>query len=119
MFSVLQLFGPINQPPGVSNWAGTWGGGGAAPGLVQFMTALVRLLIIVGGLYAFFNILLAGYGFVSAGDDPQKIKAAWAKIWQSLIGLLVVAGSILIAAIIGWVLFQNTNAILVPQVYGP
>ena len=33
-------------------------------GLTQFLTNIVRLLIVAGGLFALFNIILAGYGFI-------------------------------------------------------
>ena len=109
-------FGPITAPPGVEKYAGS---GGEAPGLITFLSNIVKLLIIIGGIYALINIVLAGYGFLSAGDDPKKIQAATGKIWQSLIGLLIMAGSFLLAALFGWILFQDPRFILWPQIQGP
>lgn len=111
------IFGKITLP-------GFFKYGGLFPtletgGLVLFLNNVIKLLIIVGGLFAFFNIILAGYGFISAGDDPKKMAAAWSKIWQSLIGLLLIAGSFVLAAIFGWLLFRDATAILVPRIYGP
>lgn len=88
-------------------------------GLVLFLNNLIKLLIVIGGLFAFFNIILAGYGFMSAGDDPKAMGRAWAKIWQSLFGLLFIAGSLVLAAIFGWLLFGDASAILIPRIYGP
>lgn len=88
-------------------------------GLTQFLSNVVRLLIVAGGLFALFNIILAGYGFMGAGDDPKKMAAAWAKIWQSLIGLLFVAGSLVLAALFGWLLFRDATIFLKPKIYGP
>jgi len=88
-------------------------------GLTQFLTNIVRLLIVAGGLFALFNIILAGYGFMGAGDDPKKMAAASAKIWQSLIGLLLIAGSLVLAALFGWLLFRDATIFLAPKIYGP
>jgi len=45
--------------------------------------------------------------------------AAWAKIWQSMMGLLFIVGSFVLAAIFGYLLFGKASAILMPQLYGP
>ena len=113
---MLQIFGEISPPPGVSRWSV---GGGKVPGLIPFLNGLIRLLIVGGGIFALLNIILAGYGFLGAGDDPKKIEAATKKIWQSLLGLLIMVSSFILVAIFGWLLFGNPMAILIPQIYGP
>jgi hypothetical protein len=94
-------------------------GGGAVAGLVPFLNNVLKFMVIVAGIYTLVNIVLAGYAFISAGNDAKKIADAWAKIWQSLIGLLIVAGSFLLAALIGWLLFENIYAIITPIIYTP
>ncbi len=112
---ILEIFGAIQNP-----LAGGYGGfAEEGKGLVGFLNNIIRLLIVVGGLFAFFNLILAGYGFLSAGDDPKKMGAAWAKIWQSMIGLLFIVSSFVLAAIFGFLLFGNPTAILKPTIYGP
>jgi len=116
---MIGIFGEISPPPGVSNWINA-NPQGAVAGLVPFLNAIVKLLIVVAGLYAFFNIILAGYAFLSAGgDDPKKFEAAWAKIWQSLIGLMFVAASFILAAVFGYIIFGDATAILYPKITGP
>lgn len=112
------IFGEINLP-GTFKYGGLTGEGGVGGGLIGFLNNIVRLLIIVGGLFAFFNLILAGYGFMSAGDDPKKMASAWAKIWQSMMGLLFILGSFVLAAIFGYLLFGSPTAILKPTIYGP
>lgn len=118
---MIQVIGEIQPPSGVERWIRerTPGPAGRVPGLVLFLTALIRLLIVIAGLYAFFNVVLAGYGFLSAGDDPKRMTAAWNKIWQSALGLAIVAGSFVIAAIFGYLVFGSPTAILTPQITGP
>lgn len=112
------IFGKITLP-GTFKYGELTGEGGTGGGLIGFLNNIVRLLIIFGGLFAFFNLILAGYGFLSAGDDPKKMASAWAKIWQSMIGLLFIVGAFVLAAIFGWLLFGNPGALLKPTIYGP
>ena len=114
---MFQIFGTIDNPLRIINPSGYEGIEGG--GLVLFLNNVIRLLILVGGLFAFFNLVLAGYGFLSAGDDPKKMAAAWAKIWQSMMGLLFIVGAFVLAAIFGYLLFGDAGAILNPKLYGP
>ena len=106
---LVQIFGTINKPPGVNKYEGP----------TQFISNIVKLLIVGAGIYALFNLVTAGYSFISAGGDPKKIAEAWAKIWQPLLGLLVAAGSIVLAAIFGRLIFGNANALLQITIFGP
>ena len=110
------IIGPITVPDPISKYSSCGASGGC---LILFLNNVIKLVIVVAGLFAFFNIIFAGYAFMSAGDDPKKMAAAWSKIWQSLIGLLIVAASFLLAAIFGYIIFGEWNAILNPTVYGP
>lgn len=109
---MLQIFGQINPPPGVAKWA-------SQGGLIGFLSAILKVLIIFGGIWTLINIILAGYQFLSGAGKPEEISKAWAKIWQSLLGLLFIAGAFVLAAIFGKVIFGDWFAILQPRVYGP
>jgi len=88
-------------------------------GIVFFANNILKLLIVGAGIYAFLNIIIAGYEFLGAGGDVKKVEAAWKRIWQSLLGLAFVAGSFVLAAIFGWLIFKDPTAILSPKIYGP
>lgn len=105
-------FGTIETPPGIEQYGGVTGGG-----LVRFINNILLLLITVAGLYALINFILAGYSFLSAGGDAKQVEASWAKIWQSILGLVVVAASFALAAIFGQIIFGDWGAILNPQIY--
>lgn len=113
------IIGEVTPPPGVAKWIGKGVDPESVKGLIPFLNAVIKLLIVFAGLYAFLNLIIAGYGFMSAGGDPKAVEKAWAKIWQSLIGLLIIAGSFVLAAIFGWLLFGDVSAILYPVIYGP
>lgn len=109
------IFGTINPPPGVSEYDPT----GNLSGLPLFFNNIIKFLIVVAGIYTLFTLILAGYAFLSAGDDPKKMAGAWTKIWQSLLGLAIVAGSFILAAIFGKLIFNDWNALLQFRVFGP
>jgi hypothetical protein len=112
---MIQLIGNI-ELPSTFRYGGIAGAGG---GLIGFLNNIIRLLIVVAGLFAFFNLIIAGYGFLSAGDDPKKMASAWSKIYQSMIGLLFIVGSFVLAMIFGFLLFRDPGALLKPTIYGP
>ncbi len=111
------FIGKITPPAVIKNF--TPGDPGSPEGLVILFNNILRLLIVVAGIYALLNFILAGYAFMSAGGDPKKIDTAWNKIWQSMVGLLLIAVSFALAALLGKLLFNNAGAILNPKIYGP
>lgn len=107
-------FGAVSAPAGLSSY-------GSDPGiafgkLIQFA---LRAVIVGAAVYALFNFVLAGYAFFSAADDSKKVAAAWAQIYQTFIGLAVSAGSFVIAALIGEMLFNDPMFLLTPTIPTP
>ena len=91
---------------------------GKEPGeaIGQLIQLVLWILIIGAGVYALFNLVLAGYSFMSAGDDPKKVTGAWAKIWQTLLGLAIAAGAFVLAGIFGELIFGRWDFILNPSI---
>lgn len=75
-----------------------------APGL---FTNTLRLVFFGGGVWAFLNLIIAGFQFMNASGDAKAIQSAWGKIWQSLLGLLIIVSSFVISAIVGWLIFHD------------
>lgn len=105
------IFGTISPPPAISKYS-------ANPGtaLGTLLNVGLKLMIVVAGVYALFNLIFAGYAFMSAGDDAKKVAGAWAKIWQSLLGLAIAAGAFVLAAIFGQLIFGQWDFILNPKI---
>lgn len=89
---------------------------GKLTGMMTFLNSLLRLLFVGAGLFAFTNIILAGFAFMSAGGDPKNITKAWEKIWQSIVGLLIIVISFILAAVIGLLLFNDIFYFLTPRI---
>jgi len=118
---MLTVFGSIDNPlrqlaPGASSLYTDNAGSGA--GLIILGNNLIKLIIVVAGIYALLNIIIAGYGFLSS-TEPKEIAKHWGKIWQAMLGLLIIAGSFVLAAIFGWIIFKDPTILLVPRFYGP
>jgi hypothetical protein len=107
---MLQILGTIKPPVP---------GGSDIGGLTILFVNILRLVFLVAGIYAFLNFILAGFAFLSASGDPKRITAAWEKIWLTIVGLLVIVISFLLAAVVGFLLFHDPLFILNPKIYGP
>lgn len=82
----------------------------------KLLDRTVKLLVIGAGVYALINLILAGYNFMAAGDDPKKVAAAWSMIYQTIIGLAFAAGAFVLAAIFSQLLFGNPLFLLQPKI---
>lgn len=107
-------FGQVKPPPGVSTFSE-----GKLAGLPTFINRILITLIIGAGIFTVFNLVIAGYAFLSAGDDPKKVAGAWQKIWQSILGLTFAAGAFVLAAIFGKLIFDDYNALLQIKLFLP
>jgi len=102
-------FGQIDPPAAIK-------GKDPGVGIGGLIQKIIWLLIIGAGIYALINLILAGYAFMSAGDDAKKVAGAWAKIWQTLMGLAFAAGAFVLAAIFGQLIFGKWDFILNPSI---
>lgn len=84
--------------------------------IANIIQLVIWILIIGAGIYALFNLILAGYSFMSAGDDSKKVAGAWAMISQTMLGLALSAGAFVLAAIFGQLIFGQWDFILNPVI---
>lgn len=103
------IFGTITPPDSIAGVAGS-------EGIGKLLNLVFKSMIVIAGVYALFNLIFAGYAFLSAGDDAKKVAGAWAKIWQSMLGLAIAAGSFVLAALFGQLIFGQWDFILNPQI---
>ncbi|MBL7159551.1 hypothetical protein ISS85_03680, partial [Candidatus Microgenomates bacterium] len=58
-------WGEISPPEAINKWGDPGPGG-----LILFLNVILRLMFVGAGLFAFFNIIIAGFQFISAGGNP-------------------------------------------------
>lgn len=91
----------------------------AGGGLILLFSNILKLVFVAAGIYAFVNFILAGFGYMTAAGDSKALTAAWSRIWQSLLGLVIIVGSFALISLISYILFGNPTFILNPKIYGP
>ncbi len=93
--------------------------GDVTKGLVPFLTNILRVFFVVAGIVAFLNFIIAGFQYMTAAGDAKAMSSAWDRIWQSLLGLILIVGSFALASLFGYLIFGRADFILNPQIYGP
>jgi hypothetical protein len=108
-------FGQLSPPPGVTGFNMASGGD---IGLLSFISTLIKVGTVVAGLYVLFNVVTAGFDYITAGDNKahQKVRE---KITTSLIGLVIIVASYTIMGVIGLILFGRPDYFLNPDICGP
>ncbi len=112
------IIGDIEPPAWVAKHGSPEVGGAGGFGLINFFSNALRLLTIAAGLWTIINLMLAGFEFIASSGEADSIKKAQDKIWHSLIGLVIIAASYTLAAIIGWIFFGDATMIIQPKITG-
>lgn len=92
---MIGIFGTITNP---TKYGLT---GEKGQGLFDFLSNIFKFAAVAGGIYMIVQIILAGFDYINASGDAKKTEAAWAKIWQSILGLVIISSAFIIAGIVG------------------
>ncbi|MEK7513595.1 MAG: hypothetical protein AAB580_01775 [Patescibacteria group bacterium] len=116
--NIKDIFGTTTRPPGVDQYTPV-SSTTEVEGLTLLLANIIKISIFVAGIWSLFNFLFAGILYIGSSGNPETIKQASAKIWMSMLGLLIVAASLIISAIIGLIFFKDATAILQPIIPRP
>ena len=105
-------FGTIDSPI-ISSY------GSVNTGLPTFITNVITIIFAGAGLFAFFNLMIAGFSYIAAAGDEKKILAATQSINMSLVGLVVMVAAAAVTGVVSYLLFGSATAILSPTITGP
>ena len=106
VFAADDVVGTIALPSGIPSDVSKTG---------DLISTIIRFIIIIGGLFTLWQFLSGGFTYITSGGDKTKIQEAGNKITMSLIGLVIMAASFIIIAIISQLLFGDFTAILIPK----
>ncbi|MBI3955478.1 hypothetical protein HY338_03470 [Candidatus Gottesmanbacteria bacterium] len=67
----------------------------------RIIGVFLGFMTITASIWFMFQMITAGYGWLSAGGDKTKTEAAWHKITNSLIGLVIVVSAWILTGLIG------------------
>jgi len=102
--------GPFGQKTATSGTAALTQIAGTISAIIGFMT-------VVAGIWFMFEMLFAGYEWISAGGDAKKLEAARQRITHGFMGLLIVVGAWALLAVTGQflgydILLSNPGSIM-------
>jgi hypothetical protein len=112
-FTLFQFWGTVAPPPGVADY-----GDLASGGLITFVSNIIRIITIIAGVWSLFNIVFAGFTYITSANDAKGIEKAWQSIYMSLIGMIIIVAAFTITAIFSWILFGDATFILNPIIIG-
>lgn len=108
------VIGKVEMPEGVSR-----ANYDKNKGLMQFISNLIKFATIAGGLFVLYNLVMAGFIFLSKSGDSNAYAQLTEKITMSVMGLAVIALAYTIIGLIGLIIFKDAGYILNPTIHGP
>lgn len=113
--------GGVRPPNGIAildAQAGSQQGTTGNIGILFFISNLLRLFTIIAGIWAMFNLIMGGYTYITSMSDSGATEKVKNSITMTVIGLAIMAGAYIIAAVIGALMFGDPNFILQPELQG-
>jgi len=106
--------GQIEKTPGLDRFDSQAGG----IGLLLFISTLMRLATIIAGVWVLFNILLAGYTYLTSSGDSGAHSKVQNKVTLSIMGLILIVITYTVIGIISFFFFGDASYILNPVING-
>ncbi|MCA9368848.1 MAG: hypothetical protein H6773_04550 [Pseudomonadales bacterium] len=105
------VIGEVEPPPGVAEYNDLAGG---EIGLFFFLSRIINLASIIGGIIVMWNFLSAGFTYVTSAGNTGAHEKVRDKLTWGLVGLAIIASFYLITALIGTLFYGSATAILNP-----
>jgi hypothetical protein len=70
--------------------------------LAKILSTVIGVLSISGIIFFIFQLIFAGYDWIAAAGDSQKIQAAQKKLYSSLLGIFVVLIAVAFISLVGF-----------------
>jgi hypothetical protein len=111
-------FGKVDPPKGVDLYNAKAGGGDAI-GILLFVSNLVKLLTVIGGIWVMFNFVSAGLMYITSSGDKGVHTKVRDQMTMSIIGLILIVAAYTFIGIAGFLIFGDASYILNPKITGP
>lgn len=80
----------------------------------KFISVIIQFITVIAGLYALWQFVTGGFGYITSGGDKSKIQQSTQQIMMAIMGLVIIGASFILAAIIGRLLFGPNFNLLAP-----
>ena len=117
LLSTLPLYVAV-VPPGRNDVVGTLS---APQSVIQkpeqagsFVSAIVSFIVVIAGVYALWQLLTGGLGYITSNGDKAKVQESSQKMLMAILGLFIIAASFIIAAVVSRLLFGSSSVIFSP-----
>lgn len=109
-----EIIGTLDPPPGVVKYNQDAGEGNIA--IVLFISRLINLANIVAGLWVSFNIIYAGYLYLTSGGKADVHSNVSNLLTMSVLGLVLIMTSYMFAGLVGLLIFGDASFIINPEI---
>lgn len=105
--------GTIQVPPGTDKIQAA---SGAEIGIIFLLSNLITLVTVVAGIWAAFNIVLAGFRYLASSGDTKAHQEVQRQISHSLIGILLIVLVYAIGGALGLFFFGDATLFIEPRI---
>ena len=113
--SVGDLVGSINVPQGVDLINADTGVEGGI-GIIIFVSNMIKLFTMIGGVWILFNLFMAGFAYITGGGKSESSTKVKNYFTYSVIGLILMISAYAVAALIGLAFYGNSSYIISPTI---
>ncbi len=72
--------------------------------LTRAISVIIGFLTIIAGIWFLIQTILAGYAYMSAGGDKEKVHQSQKRLTQSTMGLIIVILALFFTSLLGYIL---------------
>lgn len=112
------IIGGVTPPEGVRKINNQAVGQGGSIGIIIFASRMLNFFSIVAGIIIMFNVLFAGFTYITSAGDASAYQKIIDKVTWSIIGMVAIISAYAIAGIVGQVFFGDPTFILQPTLEG-
>lgn len=83
--------------------------------VVMILNFVLRIIFFAAGIWSLWNFISAGFRLISSGGDAKILGTVQNQFIWTFLGILVMVAAIIVAGIIGIVVYGKWDAIINPQ----
>jgi uncharacterized membrane protein len=85
-------------------------------GIILFISNMIKLFTMLGGLFVIINIVLAAFLYITKGDSSDSHDKVRNRFTMSVIGILLMIAAYSIAGLVGLIFYRDPTFILSPKI---